>query len=132
MLGFSKKKMALLQDEIVGFAELERAIHQPVKHYSAGMRARLGFSIASMLKPDIFIIDEALNAGDITFHEKSSAKIQELILDAKATIVVSHNMAFIEKVCTRALLLRDGELIYDGEPLDAIETYRNLKKQGGV
>ena len=88
------------------------------------MRSKLGFSIAAMLKPDVLIIDEALNAGDISFYEKASAKIQALIGVSKAVVVVTHNLAFVEKVCNRALWLNDGSIAYDGDPLETTSQYR--------
>jgi teichoic acid transport system ATP-binding protein len=103
-------------------------MHQPVKNYSSGMRSRLGFSIAAMIKPDIFIIDEVLNAGDISFYEKASAKIQELLETAKAVIVVTHNMSFVKTVCTRALWLDNGIIKFDGRPREVVEMYSQSKK----
>jgi len=124
MIGLSKKKVDYFFDDIVAFSGLKKKIDQPIKNYSSGMRARLGFSIASMMKPDVFIIDEALNAGDAAFYEKAGAKIQELIQDAKATLIVTHNVDFIKRVCTRAVLLDNGKLIFDGEPAEAVSIYR--------
>ena len=126
LLGLSKNEVSDLFSDIVEFSEIkENYISQPVKHYSKGMRARLGFSIASMIQPDVFILDEALNAGDVSFYEKASIKIQELIKDAKATIIVTHNISFIEKVCTRAVLLDKGQVLFDGSPKEAVTIYRS-------
>jgi len=123
-LGIRKRELRDLYFDIVEFSGLAKFIDQPVKTYSSGMRARLGFSIAAMIKPDVFIIDEALSTGDISFYEKASAKIQELIASAKAVIVVTHNMAFVEKVCTRALWLDNGIVKFDGDPREAVVRYR--------
>jgi len=129
MLGIPKKKLKNLYGDIVEFSGLGKFIDQPVKNYSSGMKSRLGFSIAAMIKPDVFIIDEALSVGDASFYAKASAKIQELIGRAKAVIVVTHNMAFVEKVCTRALWLQDGIIKFDGSPKETIAEYRkSLKK----
>lgn len=125
LLGIPRQKIDLLLDEITEFSGLKKRINQPVKHYSSGMRSRLGFSIAAMLQPDVFIIDEALNAGDASFYEKASNKVQDLIEKAKAVIVVTHSMEFVETVCTRAILIDQGKLIFDGEPKKAIETYKD-------
>jgi teichoic acid transport system ATP-binding protein len=131
MLGLTKKEIDGLCADIVGFSGIsQRFIEQPVKHYSAGMRARLGFSIVSMIKPDIFIVDEALNAGDAAFYEKAGARIQELIREAKAAVIVSHNIGFIEKICTRALVLHKGEVLFDGPPGAAVSVYREQAKSG--
>jgi teichoic acid transport system ATP-binding protein len=130
LLGFSKNEVDNLYQDIVDFSELGHFIEQPVKNYSSGMRARLGFSIVAMLKPDVFIIDEALNAGDISFYEKSANKIQELMAHAKATIVVTHNVNFVEKVCTRALWLDSGSVAFQGDPKETIDRYRqSIKKR---
>lgn len=124
MLGIPKKKLNNLYGDIVEFSDLEKFMDHPVKNYSSGMKSRLGFSIAAMIKPDVFIIDEALSVGDASFYEKASAKIQELIGRAKAVIVVTHNMAFVEKVCTRALWLECGIIKFDGGPKETVDKYR--------
>ncbi len=129
MLGLTRKEIEGLFSDIVEFSGIsEKFIYQPVKNYSSGMRARLAFSIASMIKPDVFIIDEALNAGDASFYEKASSKIQELIQEARATIVVTHNIKFMEKVCTRGILLNKGKIVFDGPPPDAVSVYKQLVK----
>jgi teichoic acid transport system ATP-binding protein len=129
MLGLTKQEIETLYSDIIEFSGIqEKFIHQPVKFYSSGMRARLAFSIASMVQPDLFIIDEALNAGDASFYEKASKKIQELIKEAKATIIVTHNIKFIETVCTRGILLNKGKIVFDGSPRDTVSTYKNLIK----
>ncbi|MFP4573792.1 MAG: ABC transporter ATP-binding protein, partial [Desulfobacterales bacterium] len=124
LLGFKKSAIDRIYDEIVEFSGLERFMDQPIKNYSSGMRARLGFSIVSQIRPDIFVIDEALNAGDIQFYEKASRKIQELMADAKATIVVTHNLQFIKKICTRAIWLAEGKIKFNGKPAEAVRQYR--------
>ena len=133
MLGMSKKRLKTLIPEITAFAELEKFIDQPVKKYSSGMRSRLAFSIAVMLQPDIFIIDEALNAGDISFAQKASEKIQSLMESAKAVIVVTHSLKFVENVCTRALWLDNGGIRFDGTPEETtakyLEDIRPLRKE---
>jgi len=130
MLGIPKYKIRRVEEEIIAFSELDQFIDQPVKHYSRGMRSRLGFSIASMLQPDIFIVDEALSAGDIAFQEKAAARMQEMLKEAKAVLLVTHSMKIVKKVCTRALLMDQGRIIFDGDPLEAVETYRaSVKKK---
>lgn len=124
MLGIPKKKLKPLYKEIVEFSGLEKFMDRPLKQYSSGMRARLGFSIAAMLEPDVFIIDEALSVGDASFYEKASAKIQELIGKAKAVIVVTHSLNFVEKVCTRAIWLKEATIVFDGDPKEAVAKYR--------
>lgn len=124
MLGIPRRQLNEIYDDIVGFAELEKFIDTPVKYYSSGMLSRLGFSIAASTNPDIFIIDETLSAGDAAFHEKASERIQEMITGSKAVIVVSHSMRFIQKVCTRAIWMKEGQVLYDGNPEEAVSRYR--------
>lgn len=124
LLGIPKPRILKRYHQIVKFSGLEKAIDKPLKQYSSGMRSRLGFSIAATLTPDIFIIDEALSAGDAAFNQKASEKIQEMIEQAKAVIVVTHSMGFVEKVCTRAIWLKRGRIQYDGDPHEAIRRYR--------
>ncbi|WP_339213237.1 ABC transporter ATP-binding protein [Ornithinibacillus sp. FSL M8-0202] len=124
LLGIPKKVVFEKYDEIVEFSGIKNAIDKPVKQYSSGMKARLGFSIAAVLKPDIFIIDEALSTGDIAFQEKASARIQEMIEGAKAVIIVSHSMAFVEKVCTRAIWMEKGTIKFDGSAEETVAKYR--------
>ncbi len=129
MLGIPRQVIRRVEEEIIEFSELEDFIDKPVKHYSRGMRSRLGFSIASMLQPDIFIVDEALSAGDISFQEKAAGRMQEMLEEAKAVLIVSHSMKIIKKVCTRALLLDRGSLIFDGKAKEAVELYRSRVKE---
>jgi len=124
ILGIPKKRLIHLCPEIIEFSGIKEFIDEPMKHYSDGMRSRLGFSIAAMINPDIFIIDEVLSVGDLSFQEKASAKIQELIFDATTVIVVTHNMDFVKKVCTRAIWLDKGMIKFDGNPKQIVESYR--------
>ena len=126
MLGISKQELVVLYPSIVEFSGLAKFMDEPLKHYSQGMRSRLGFSIAAMIKPDIFIIDEALSVGDAAFYERASEKIQELITKAKAVIVVTHNLAFAEKVCSRVLWLEKGKVRREGGAEETIRSYRQV------
>ena len=129
MLGIPRQAIRKVEDEIIEFSGLEEFIDMPVKQYSQGMRSRLGFSIASMLKPDIFIVDEALSAGDLNFQEKAANRMQEMLEEAKAVIIVTHRMKIVKKVCTRALLLKEGRLLFDGAPKEAVELYKSTVKK---
>ncbi|MBU9712947.1 ABC transporter ATP-binding protein [Evansella tamaricis] len=124
LLGISKYRVEKDYDKIVEFSELQNAIDRPVKSYSSGMRARLGFSIAATLQPDIFIIDEALSTGDAAFKQKASEKIQDMMENAKAVIIVSHSMKFVETVCTRAIWIEKGKIRGDGPAEEVVEQYR--------
>ncbi|TVR04314.1 MAG: ABC transporter ATP-binding protein, partial [Spirochaetaceae bacterium] len=99
MLGFSRRRMVELTPEIIEFAGIERFLDTPVKHYSAGMRSRLGFSIAARLDPEILVLDEALSAGDAEFGVRASARMRELVTGARMVIVVSHSLEFVAASC---------------------------------
>jgi teichoic acid transport system ATP-binding protein len=127
-LGMSKSKMESLKDSIIEFAELEKHCHKPVKNYSSGMRSRLAFSIAVAVKPGLLLVDEALSAGDLSFTQKAAEAMAEMIRQAEAVIVVSHNLKFIESVCSRAIWLDHGRLKFDGEPATAVQLYQERGK----
>ncbi|MCX5746478.1 MAG: ABC transporter ATP-binding protein [Proteobacteria bacterium] len=122
MLGMTRTRIAELYDGIVEFAELREFIDQPLKTYSAGMRARLGFSIASEVVPDVLLLDETLSAGDAAFVEKSSARIKGMVNGARTVIVASHALELLHDVCTRAIFVEKGEIIADG-PVRQITDY---------
>lgn len=124
LLGIPKSIVDEKYDEIIEFSGIKHAINKPMKKYSSGMRARLGFSIAAVLQPDVFIIDEALSTGDLSFRQRATERIQEMIEHAKAVIIVSHSMNFVEKVCTRAIWIEKGEIRFDGDAVKGVELYR--------
>src|SRR5690625_3493140 len=124
MLGIPKQVVEQNMQKITEFSGLGKAMEKSIKYYSSGMRARLGFSVAAMLQPDIFIIDEALSTGDMAFKQKASEKIQDMMEQAKAVIIVTHSMTFVEQLCTRAIWMKQGQIQYDGDPKDAVEAYR--------
>lgn len=129
MMGIPRKRLNEIWQDIIKFAELEKHVDKPVKYYSSGMKARLGFSIAAAMEPELFIIDEALSAGDLKFQEKASEAIQDMITKAQAVMVVTHNMKFVEKVCTRAIWFHQGEVVFDGTPKKAIAKYKAKVKK---
>lgn len=126
LLGIPKHVIEEKYDDIVEFSGIKRRIDKPVKTYSSGMRARLGFSIAAVLKPDIFIIDEALSTGDLAFRQKATERIQEMMERAKAVIIVTHSMQFVEQVCTRAIWIDKGEIRQDGDAEEVVKEYRKV------
>jgi teichoic acid transport system ATP-binding protein len=135
MMGIPKKVLQELEEEIIDFAELDDFIHKPIKEYSKGMKSRLGFSIAAVIQPDIFLVDEALSTGDIAFRAKAAVRMQEMLEEAKTVILVTHNMKMVEKLCTRVVWLHEGKVRFDGEPRKAVELYRESvreKKKGLV
>lgn len=127
MLGISRQRLEELYGDIVAFSGLAGDIHRPIKQYSSGMISRLSFSVAAMIEPDILIVDEVLAVGDLAFYEKASAKMQELMHKAKAVIVVTHDMAFVSKICTRALWLENGLLKAEGPAEEVVERYTNSR-----
>jgi teichoic acid transport system ATP-binding protein len=127
LMGIPLKELKGIYQDIVDFSELDTFIDRPVKQYSSGMRARLGFSIATMIQPDTLIIDEALSAGDASFQEKASQKIQELVYQSDAVIVVSHNLHFVEQVCTRVVWIDKGRIVAEGTPQAVIKDYKENK-----
>jgi len=113
-------------DEIVGFAELEPFIDAPVRTYSSGMYMRLGFSVATHLDPDILLLDEVFAVGDEAFQRKCIAKILELRERGRTVLFVSHAAPAVERLCERAVLLRDGRIAEDGPARNVIATYQKL------
>lgn len=126
LLGFSRKQMDAMYDEIVAFAELAPFMDQKLKNYSSGMQVRLAFSIAVKADNDILIFDEVLAVGDSNFQEKCIRQFNELKKSGKTIILVSHSMSMIEKFCNRVLLFDAGKLIYDGDSSGAIDQYEAL------
>ncbi len=121
--GWSRARMAERLDEIVEFSELGQFIDVPLRKYSSGMRVRLAFSIAAHVEPEILLLDEVLGVGDAGFLEKSSQKLRELIRGAQGIVVVSHNTAFIRKMCTKVMWLADGRVAAAGDPDEVVERY---------
>jgi ABC-type polysaccharide/polyol phosphate transport system ATPase subunit len=119
-LGLDDKVTRELMPGIVDFADLGAFIDAPIKTYSAGMRARLGFAIATAVDPDILLLDEVLATGDATFREKSKGRVIELVKSAKAVVLVTHDMIWVEEYCNRALLLEHGQVIMEGSPSDVV------------
>lgn len=125
ILGHSKAFMDSKFDEIINFAELKDFVDVPVKNFSSGMYARLGFAIATMVKPDILIVDEVLSVGDYKFQEKCEKRIQTMIDDGVTIILVSHDIGMVERLCTKVVWLDHGNLCDIGEAKDICEEYKN-------
>lgn len=120
ILGMSRKEIEARYEQIVAFSEIEEFIDQEVKHYSSGMFMRLAFSVAIHVELDILLVDEILSVGDAPFREKCRLKFQELIAARKTLVVVSHDMEMVRELCTRAVVLNKGEVIYDGDVEGAV------------
>lgn len=116
-------------DEIVEFSELGEFINYPVKNYSKGMQSKLGFSVATAIKPDILILDEVLGVGDIKFKRKSSAKIKSLMKDGVTVLLVSHSIGQIKKICDRCIWIEDGKIVMEGEAKEVCEAYVKSSKK---
>lgn len=126
MLGFTRKQMAEMYDEIVGFAELGPFMDQKLKNYSSGMQVRLAFSIAIKADNDILMFDEVLAVGDANFQEKCINHFVKLKKDGKTIILVTHSMDTVKQFCSRVLLLNSGKVDFIGDPLKAIDKYNKL------
>ena len=125
ILGYSKKFIKEHFNEIVEFSELSEFLDVPVKNFSSGMVARLGFAIATIVKPEILIVDEILSVGDFKFQEKSEKKIKEMLLSGTTVILVSHDIAQIEEICTKVLWLEHGRVKGYGNTKEICEEYKN-------
>ena len=115
-LGLDGPRIEALLPSIIEFADLGQFIEAPLKTYSSGMRARLGFAIATAVDPDILLLDEVLATGDANFRAKSKARVIELVKAAKAVVLVTHDMDWVREYCNRALLLEKGQVILEGPP----------------
>jgi len=124
LLGFSRKEMDLKFERIVDFAELWEFIEAPLRTYSSGMWARLGFAVATDVKPDILIVDEVFSVGDEAFQRKSAHRMQSFRELGATTIIVSHSMTTIEDMCHRVAWIHHGQLMAIGEPTKVIGLYR--------
>lgn len=120
MLGYTRKFMDLTYEKIVEFAELKEFEDRPFKHLSSGMKSRLAFSIASLVKPEILILDEVLSVGDGAFKKKSEDKMREIIKGGATTILVSHSIKQIRELCNKVLWLDRGDQIEFGEDVNGI------------
>lgn len=123
-LGLDDRVTRDLLPGIVEYADLGQFIDAPLKTYSSGMRARLGFAIATSVDPDILLLDEVLATGDATFREKSKARVLGLVSASKAVVLVTHDMGWVKEYCNRALLIENGRVAMEGEPQDVVELHR--------
>jgi len=130
LLGYPRRFLEEKFDEIVEFSELEEFIDVPLKNYSSGMKARLAFSIATMVEPEILIVDEVLSVGDAKFQEKSREKMNSLLDEDATVLFVSHSTQQVRNICNRAIWLDKGKLIAEGpvdEVCDVYEEFIQLK-----
>ncbi len=127
ILGHSEEEMRAKLDEIIEFSELGSFIDEPLRTYSAGMKARLGLAVASAIKPNILLIDEVLGVGDPNFREKSKKKILDMVKGASTVVIVSHSFGLMTDICDRVVLLDHGRIITQGDPQDSIKAYYDLE-----
>jgi len=124
VLGMSRAEIRRKFDEIVNFAEVEKFLDTPVKRYSSGMYVRLAFAVAAHLEPEILVVDEVLAVGDAQFQKKCLGKMQDVASrEGRTVLFVSHNLGVIANLCTRVLLLSEGQLIKEGSPPDVLSVY---------
>tara|TARA_R110002072_G_scaffold131586_4_gene271383 strand:+ start:17127 stop:18407 length:1281 start_codon:yes stop_codon:yes gene_type:complete len=124
ILGMNKKEIASKEEEIVDFSGCAMYIDTPVKRYSSGMRVRLAFAVAAHLEPDILVIDEVLAVGDAEFQKKAIGKMQDISkTDGRTVLFVSHNMAAVKSLCTRAIVLEHGYVKFEGQTDEAVDFY---------
>lgn len=131
MLGYTRKFMDDTYDQIIDFAELREFQDRPFKQLSSGMKSRLAFSIASLVRPDILILDEVLSVGDGAFRKKSEAKMKEIINGGATTILVSHSISQVREMCSKILWLHKGKQVEYGDDVQGIcDRYQEFLDQG--
>ncbi len=129
ILGYSHEYIEERIEDIIAFSELGHFIEVPVKNYSSGMRARLGFSIATAVDPDVLILDEVLSVGDAKFRKKSLAKVQSMFDNGVTVLFVSHNIEQVKAICNKAILLEKGTIIAQGNVDEVAEIYEEKVKK---
>ena len=125
-MGFSRKFIQEKYDEIVEFSELGDFIEAPLKSYSSGMKSRLGFAIATAVKPDVLILDEVLSVGDAAFKEKSEQRILDMMEDGVTVLFVSHSTDRVRKLCNKAIILTSGQIVANGEVNEICDLYTEM------
>ena len=129
VLGFSKKFLDEKFDEIVDFSGLGEFIDVPIKNYSSGMKSRLGFSIATVVEPDVLILDEVLSVGDKKFRRKSEKKIMDMFDNGVTVLFVSHSLEQVQRLCDKAIILDGGHLVAQGSTEKVARIYKNMTDQ---
>jgi lipopolysaccharide transport system ATP-binding protein len=126
LLGYRKEDIDNMLDEILDFAEIGDFIHQPIKTYSSGMKARLAFAVSVNVVPDILILDEVLSVGDVLFRRKCFARMEQFFKGGKTILFVSHDTNSVNQLCTRAVLLDGGEILLDANPKTVTMYYEKM------
>ncbi len=125
ILGMKKAEIDRKFDEIVAFAEVEKFIDTPVKHYSSGMHVRLAFAVAAHLEPEILLVDEVLAVGDAVFQKKCLGKMGDVAKEGRTVLFVSHNMGAIQHLCPTSILLNEGRMVTEGDTTEVVSFYLN-------
>lgn len=125
-MGYSRKFIDEKYDEIVEFSELQEFIDAPLKSYSSGMKSRLGFAIATAVKPDVLILDEVLSVGDAAFKEKSEQRILDMIDDGVTVLYVSHSTDRVRNICNKAIILTKGQVVAQGDAKEICDIYTEM------
>jgi ABC-type polysaccharide/polyol phosphate transport system ATPase subunit len=128
-MGMSDEELRDRVERIVQFADIGEFIDAAIKTYSSGMRARLGFAIATSVDPDVLLLDEVLATGDQVFRAKSRARVGELVKQAKGIVLVTHDMTWVTEYCNRAILLEKGRIVVEGEPADVVAVHQEHSAQ---
>jgi ABC-type polysaccharide/polyol phosphate transport system ATPase subunit len=128
-LGLDDAVTRELLPSIIEYAELGEFIDAPIRTYSAGMRARLGFSIATAVDPDILLLDEVLATGDANFRAKSKQRVIDIAAAAKAVVLVTHDMLWVTEYCNRAMLIELGQIVMEGEPAEVVEVHQQHQEE---
>ncbi len=128
LLGHSKSIMNDLIESIIDFSGLHDFIDEPLRTYSSGMRTRLGFSVASIINPEILLIDDVFGVGDIEFKKRSTERIQEMVKDAGTVVIVSHSFDMLKQICTRMIMIENGRLVAMGDPSYVVDVYQGKDK----
>ena len=129
-MGYSRKYIEKKYDEIVAFSELEKFIDVPLKNYSSGMKARLGFAIATAVEPEILILDEVLSVGDAKFRKKSEEKVRSMFKNGVTVLFVSHNTEQVRSLCDKAIILDHGKVIASGDVNEVCDKYDEMVAGG--
>ena len=126
ILGMTKREIDRKFDTIVGFSGVETFLDTPIKRYSTGMQVRLAFAVAAHLEPEILIIDEVLAVGDMEFQNRCLGKMQDVAASGRTVLFVSHNMAAVQRLCTRAVVLENGQMLTEGDVTESVAAYHDL------
>ena len=128
IFGFNKKDILGMEEDIIDFSGIREFIDDPIRTYSAGMRARLGFAIISNLDPDILLLDEVMSVGDHEFRKKSRARIEELVKGKATVVIVSHSKSILKSLCDKVYFIQEGKITSSGDLEEAFELYESEKK----